>query len=409
MRPVHANRRCASLFVSIAVILLLGACTGATTIPGHQTRTLSAENEWLVVFYMDARDSLAAEAARVLAEIAEPDTAGSGVTVVALLGLPTETRLYRIGGGARDSLVRLAADEMGLSAAGDEAPLAMDDPATLSALLSFVGRAFETQRTALVFWGAGAGYRSAAFLGAALRDHWLDLVALDTSFGACLEIAWEIHRSAAIMVASQASVPDSGWEYEQVLRRFIGSDLSAHALADALVVPCRGECAPSGHVTRSAVDLSRTAPVIVALNDFSDAVADAITNAPLRADVRAAIFHEAEGFYATPGDLSIDVADMADVVSRTFGIGVATAAALRQAVEQAVLINRTNGVHPRATGVSVHFIPLRGDGTAESGHDVMYVRRSGGGGSIAFVTDTTWVPVLPGGPGLLFRLFYEVL
>jgi hypothetical protein len=129
---------------------------------------------------------------------------------------------------------------------------------------------------------------------------------------------------------------------------------------------------------------------------------------PARSAVRDAIFRDAEDFYTTPGDLNIDVWSMAEVVRARFSYADAQASALKSAVDDAVIEEWHHGQgNPGARGIAVHFVPLTAGGNPTDHADEY--RRGAIPGQLDFVGTSSWVPVDPAGPGLLYRLWYETL
>ncbi len=400
------------LVLVVAGTLVSTGCGGAF-LPDFATTFRPSTSPWAIVLYMDASGDLRAQAAADLSAMEAVGLSGTGITVLALVDDGTRARLYEVaddpaGPSPTVSSIPIAVPALGIDPAGPDVTLDMSDPATLSELLSFVEEAYRPERRALILWGAGSGYHIAAFLSPALRGTMLDVIGFDASFSASVEVAWELRSSARLMVASQAIVSEAGWDYGGALRRFVDSDRAAGSLVDAIVAACVA-AGDSVRTTISAIDLTRLAPVMAALNDLSDALYHGIADAAARDSMRSSLFYDVESFYATPGDLSIDVGELGVIVRRDHGLAEAEAAALAHAVRSAVRSNHRGSRHPAASGMSIHLIPLRADGTAGCGHASRYFRGSPGSAPLAFVSDSTWVPVYPAGPGLLYRLFYEVM
>ncbi|MFW5742055.1 MAG: clostripain-related cysteine peptidase [Spirochaetota bacterium] len=448
-----------ALLTAIAAMNLCG-CPSGTLLHDCTVSLDPSAADWVVVVYMCADNELEAQAIEDLNEMEAVDLAGTGVTVLALLdrgpghdasnGDWTGTRLYEVTPDPEglDAVIRsreLALPELGLDPGGPETELNMADPRTLSALLDFAVARYAPSRLGLVIWGHGSGFRAdghtaapprpperavrppasyratcfddssegdalyTAELAEALRGRAVDLVGLDTCFGATVEIAYELRNVADIMVASQDLVPADGWEYDDVLERLAGSDGEPRSCARAIVDAYAAAHADVSSATISAVDLGRADTLVAAFNAFADEVHVAAADPATRDAVRDTVFYDVEDFYATPGDLAIDLGDLAAVVAGEHGIAAAAAAALESAVREAVFASWGGGASPRASGLSVHLIPLGADGTAAAAHDPAYVNGADVAHPLAFVSASTWPPVLPDGPGLLHRLFYEIL
>ncbi|HUZ18432.1 MAG TPA: clostripain-related cysteine peptidase [Spirochaetia bacterium] len=443
----------------LALSALAGCRLGTAIGPDQSIRDPSTFRErasWTLLVYMCADNELEGYA---LADINEMETAMPrmiGVNVVVLCdrapgydtsnGDWTCTRLYEVTadpeiGSALIASKRVGSVQLGLSAAGDE-ELDLGDPAVLGGFVAFGKEAYPADHYALIIWGHGTGWRGAQAeldsaleraavrapagsraagldesdgedllftyeIGRALAGQGLEVIGFDTCSAAMLELAYQLRSAGTYMVGSEDIVQADGFRYGDLLERFSHSPQDADGLVDAIIASyADAQCDASGS-TISAVRLSSIGAVMSALNALSDALWSATTTAAMQSALRRAIFEDVEAFYATPGDLNVDLADLADVVSERFGVAGMEAAALRSSVLDAVSAewHHPSG-HPRAHGLAVHYVPLASDGTAIS-HDAAYFRGAPVANSLSFVQDSTWVPCYPGGPGLLYRLWYE--
>ncbi|MFW5741718.1 MAG: clostripain-related cysteine peptidase [Spirochaetota bacterium] len=438
---------------ALTIALLVLGCVPPTMLdPVAVTELTRAGAEWVIVVYMSGDNELEAQAIEDLNEMEAAGLRGSGVTVVALVdrgeghdasnGDWTGTRLYEVaddpdGVDASIVSVPLAVPSLGIDPSGPDVELDMADPQTLSLLLAFVRDTYAPEHTALVIWGHGSGYRSddpsarspavgvsratsyddasggdalyTAELARAISGAGLELVGFDTCFGASLEVAYELRDEAGLMVASQSLEPADGWEYDDLLARFASGPRTAASLADAITTSYATIYAGVAGASISATRLDRIDAVMRALDEFARVAHAHAADAEERDALRATLFYEAEDFYTTPGDLAIDVADAARVVTDRHGYAGAQAAGLAGAVDAAVVSSWSGSAHPRANGISVHLIPLEADGTAAASHDEAYLRGSTVEHPLAFVAASAWVPAPLERSGLLYRLFYEVL
>jgi hypothetical protein len=436
----------------VVVALAFSSCAPGIMLPASATSQLDAgDSEWVVVVYMSADNELEPRAIEDLNEMEAAGLAGTGVTVLALLdrapghdasnGDWTGTRVYQITDDpvASDAAIRsvpLTLPVLGIDPSGADVELDTADPATLASLLDFAGERYAPEHLALIVWGHGSGFRADAIhrssppggfratsfddssggdglytaeLAHALARHPLDVIGFDTCFGASLELAYELRDLARFMVASQDAVPADGWEYDDLLRRFAESDRRPESFAASIVQSYADLNAGLAGATISTTDLAETGGLVAALNVFSDELHAGLVDSAVRDAVRATIFYDVEDFYATPGDLAVDVADLARVVSASHGLAGQAAEDLRDAVARAVVASWSGSGNPRATGLSVHLIPLEEDGSAASAHDPAYVRGADVPHPLSFVSASSWPPALATGTGLLYRLFYEVL
>jgi hypothetical protein len=408
-----------------------------------------ARRSWTIVVYMSADNELEANALQDMNELEAGGAEAAGITVLALLdrapahdtsdGDWTDTRLYRVRDDANglDATIvseRLASPELGL--ASDAATeLDMGNPSTLTALLAFAARSFPAEHLALVIWGHGTGWRLGrsdagprrplsgvrvagfddssagdplytAEIAAAMAGSGVEVLGLDVCLGAMLETAYELRECAQILVASEDVTSPDGWEYHGLLQRLAAGDLSRDAFVAAAVDAYAEQYATTAGSTISALDLGRIGAVNESLNAFSDALWAAVSGDADRLGLRQLLFSGVEDFYVTPGDLNLDLVDLADVVKGAYDWADAEADALKAAVAASVLREwHHEQENPRAAGLAVHYVPLDALGMPVA-HDEAYIRGRTVSSPLAFVSDSTWVPNLDGKTGLLYRLWY---
>lgn len=404
---------------------------------------LFASRSWTVVVYMSADNELEANALLDVNELEAGGAEAAGITVLALLdrapghdtsdGDWTDTRLYRIrddASGLDATIVseRLACPELGLEA-GEAGELDMGNPSTLKALLTYATRCFPAEHTALVVWGHGTGWRlgggvarirAAGFddtsagdplytaeLAAAVAGSGIEVLCLDVCLGAMLETAYELREHAQVLLASEEVTAPDGWEYHRFLAGLASGDGSREAFVSAAVEAYAERYATTAGSTISAVALGAIAAVNDRLNALSDALWAAVTSDALRLDLRERLFNDVEDFYVTPGDLNLDLGDLASVVKEAYAWADPEAEALGAAVRAAVLRewHHEQG-HPRAAGLAVHYVPLDALGMPVP-HDDAYVPGRAVDSPLAFVSASAWVPDVDGAKGLLYRLWYE--
>jgi hypothetical protein len=411
-----------------------------------------ARRTWTIAVYMSADNELEAGALEDLNELEAGGAEAAGIEVLVLLdrapghdtseGDWTGTRLYRVrddpdGLDRAVASERLASEELGLELQAD-AELDLGDPAVLGGFLRHVRSSWPAEHLALVIWGHGTGWRSAARapergsrasgirvagiddtsasdplytseLASALKGEGIEVLGLDVCHGAMVEIAYELVGRASVLVASQDVTASEGWAYQRFLELLASSDRSRDAFVGAAVDAYAEAYATTAGSTISAVDLGAVDAVNQALNELSDSLHDAVSGAADRGALRDLLFDGVEDFYVTPGDLDLDLADLAREVRETFDWADVEAAALESAVSAAVLRewHHEQG-NPRASGLAVHYVPLDASGLPVV-HDDAYIRGRAVAAPLAFVADSSWVPDFDGETGLLYRLWYEVL
>lgn len=431
--------------LALLLVLALGGCESpvnlgtahAPAAPSPPTPPPPPEPEspaWLILVFMSADNDLEARAIEDVNEMEAVD-ADDSYRVVALLdravggdasnGDWTGTRLFQIepDPAGLDSEIRspeLAVPELGLEP-GAAVELDTGDPETLRLLLHHLRRRYEPERAALVVWGHGDGYRSTGHdrsaggsslttsaLAAAVRDAGVDLIALDTAMGATVEVALELRDAASLLVASQDRSVAGGWEYDDLLLRLgaLGAD-EPIAVATAIAESYATERAGMPGAAISVITLDRVPELAESIDALALRLHELSSDASTRAAVRSALFLDVLDFYTVPGLLAIDLLDLSRLVAHRFPEVAAEASALGTALSGAVALTWAAAPRASAGGLSIHLVPLRADGTPAP-HHADYVR-GGPGTPLAFVSSSSWCPIHPAGPGLLYRLFHEPL
>lgn len=226
----------------------------------------------LVLLYMNADNELEAQAMRSLNQLESVDLSGSGVEVLALVDRSpgfdtsnedwTDTRLVEIRhdpAGLNDEIVSpfVDSDELGIGSTMTE--LNLGDPSVLERFLAFASASYPAQRTLLVLWGHGSGWRSPLVpvegghlfavgfddssssdplytdeLAVALSRHPVDLLGFDCCSEALVEVAYELRSSASIFIASEDLLQVDGWDYADLLPRLVPGGSTEVEVAQAI-------------------------------------------------------------------------------------------------------------------------------------------------------------------------------
>lgn len=228
-----------------------------------------------------------------------------------------------------------------------------------------------------------------------------------------LEVMYEIRNDASYMIATEETTPLNGWDYNLFLNTFIAAAKTPINFVNSAVTAFGTSYSNSTGSNISGMDLSAINNVMTAFNAFSNALYNATTTDAIRSDILQTIYFDVENFFSIPGDLNIDLWDCADQIASQWNYADAEAAVLKNAIDNAVVAewhNTTTGLtgNPRSHGIAVHLIHLDENGSPD-GIDNAYCQGLSVSYPLSFVSDSAWVPVVPAGPGLLYRLWYEVL
>jgi hypothetical protein len=83
------------------------------------------------------------------------------------------------------------------------------------------------------------------------------------------EVAYEIHDSASVMVASEHAEPSAGWPYDKILASLIANPgMNAAQLGSTIVDSYYASYSPTGY-TMAAIDLTHIGSVVQGLNSLS--------------------------------------------------------------------------------------------------------------------------------------------
>lgn len=397
---------------------------------------------WTLLLYVNADNDLESAAIADLNELESSEWAQAQVFALVdrAPGYDTSNedwtgaRLYRIELDTKpDQTIRSHTIELPALGMSPEAELNLGEPAVLGTVIDHLRSLSPTEKFALVLWGHGSGWRAGrepapvvgrAFgydesdddtlflheLGSALSGRSVDLLAMDLCYGAMLEVAAELAGDVSLLVASEGIVPESGWDYASFLELAAvenAGDPTPAKFAELAVQAGSESWASVAGATISAIDLAAIGPVLDAHNSLSDALYDLGEASEVRTAITAVLFNDVEDYYATPGDLNVDLGDLAAVVAAEFPEVAGPAAELDAALSTAVIAEWHHGQgNPRSTGVAVHYVSLDSGGLP-IGHDQSYFQGYPTPTPLAFVQSSTWVPVYDNGPGLLYRLWYE--
>lgn len=293
---------------------LLSACVAcALALAAAHAGAAEALAEWTIAVYLDGDNNLEDFAVLDLAEMASVGST-ERIRVVVLVDM-FQANVLGLGSTRRGEVIKGSFEEAW--AALDAMPEAdMGSPATLDAFIRYARESFPAKRHAVILWDHGNGWvppdvdlaadaddrRKATPVRAVCHDATqgsmlsiadvrtallaadppTDILGFDACLMGMLEVAYEFAPCAAMMVASEKTIPATGWPYELVLEGLAASDdLSARAAA-AVMVDSYGR-RYLGDEPLAATDLAAAVELVSALNALLDSVlgaggADAIAD-----------------------------------------------------------------------------------------------------------------------------------
>jgi hypothetical protein len=401
----------------------------------HGLKAFFVKNEWTVLMYVAGGNELAPQALATLKQMESVDLRNSSITILALVDRAAAwdsswsgTRLYKVkfdtSGQGLPSSELLTSTELGLTS--QPANLDMGDPNTLKNFVRAARNNYPATHYGIVFWGHGTGWRAAnagvtravgvdddshdvlytSEIGQGLSaitegapNQKFGFVGMDLCFGSMVETLYEIRNYADYFVGSEGLVPTNGWRYDLALPAFRdlaakSPQASAKTFFDAFVTGYSS----LNNVEISQVDLSKVEPLVQQWNTWSTTATAGITTSTIRSSVRTKLFLNATSFYTTPGDLNLDLGDVAVKVKGEIGVdNTGVAQALGTAVVQNFSTRQASdgGLAP-TSGIAIHFVPLDANGYYQLPFDDAYIRGSGSVNAPAFVADSTWVPSVAG-------------
>jgi hypothetical protein len=418
----------------------------------------SEKRKWTFIIYMAADNDLEAAAIADLNELEAVNYGAAPISILVLLDRHnsydmtnenwSDTRLFEVKsdpGGLTPVIrsPRIDCPELGLLK-NTETELNTADPLVLSRLIDFAKRVYPAEQYALFIWGHGTGWRggvnngflpepakAVAFddthrqymslpsFGRAVAGKGLSVIAFDTCYGALLEIAYQIRNDAKLLVGSEGEILSTGWDYTALFNGFIRKQsLSISDLGSAIQNQFSEHYASLNNATISQIQLSQINNLFLKFNDFSGAVAEAITAEPAKNAVLNQILHNVESYYFTsfPSDMYVDIFDLTKKTAAIREIITSDADQQEAILEAASRLEEAltlavpsswakNGTTQK---IGVHVIPLQGIAVPAARHELAYIRGSMAIDKSAFVEDSQhWTPnAVPKSDSLLDKLFY---
>lgn len=362
--------------------LVLAACALTVLAAGCSLSPSPAGTALTVMVYLDADNNLDSYGLDDFNEMEAGFASLTNANVIVLFdrasyGEWSDTRLYRVKSDDDPNKIastRLAG--MGLSSSGDKDELDMGDPDTLTAFVTYCETTYPADKTVLVIWDHGDGWRSSdtkevspLFKGAcaddtsgsylylddignALSGHKMNVIAFDACLMGMVEVADEFKDNADYLVASSEPIPGNGYDYTQWFRKLAGTDYSGLAIGKAAVDSYGEYYQGYEGTTLSAYDLSKVDNLVAAIDTYAACFLNTSLQwiAAAKLDLYTRMTNSGMVYGYEDGYYDVDIYNLAAAVTNTYDTAgsIAASAALKAAVTNLVAYS----YHYYGTGTS---------------------------------------------------------
>jgi len=181
----------------------------------------------------------------------------------------------------------------------------MGDPETLKDFTQWVIQNYPAQRYMLILWNHGGGFRSLeeardicwdynfstnnkitmpqledalAFTSGQLGGK-IDILGMDACYMGMVEVAYQVKDYAQILIASEASVPGDGWQYDDILQELVinPNQLSRNFAVQIVDSYNKQYSAAGSNITLSAIDLSKMDELAARISGLAQGVINDLT------------------------------------------------------------------------------------------------------------------------------------
>lgn len=181
----------------------------------------------------------------------------------------------------------------------------MGDPETLKDFTQWAIQNYPAQRYMLILWNHGGGFRSLeesrdicwdynfglnsritmpqledalSFTSGQLGGK-INILGMDACYMGMLEVAYQVKDYAQILIASEASVPGDGWQYDEILQELVinPNQLSRDFAAEIVDIYYKQYSVAGSNVTLSAVDLSKIDDLAAQVSGLAQSIKNDLT------------------------------------------------------------------------------------------------------------------------------------
>jgi hypothetical protein len=418
----------------------------------------SEKRKWTFIVYMAADNDLESAAIADFNELEAVNYGAAPISILVLLDRHngydmtndnwSDTRLFEIKSDPNGltPIIRspsIDCPELGLFK-NTKTELNTADPMVLARLIDFAKRVYPAEQYALFIWGHGTGWRggtnndflpspnkAVAFddadgqymslpsFGRAVAGKGLSVIAFDTCYGALLEVAYQIRNDAKLLVGSEGEIMSTGWDYSVLFGEFLSKQgLSTSDLGNAIQNQFSKQYTSFNNAAISQIQLPQINNLFLRFNDFSGAVAEAMTVEQARNAVLNQILHNVESYFFTsfPSDMYIDIFDFTkkttaireSITSNHDQQEAISEAAIKLEEALALAVPSSWAKNGTSKKIGIHVIPLQGIAVPAARHELAYIRGSMSIDKSDFVEDSQHgVPnAVPKSDSFLDKLFY---
>jgi hypothetical protein len=360
-------------------ISFFGSGTAATaTIPDTTPTVVPTETpadvQWTVMIYMNGSnlESENGEATTNLESLLSVHIP-ENIRVLVYTGGTARWQKYGISSGANQ--IWLARDG-GLELLESLSRKNMGSSATLAEFIAYGQQYAPYERKALILWDHGGGsvqgfgadewydydglflYEMADAMEAGYDGVPFDLIGFDACLMASIETASVFAPYAQVLVASEEVEPGGGWDYRSVFNQLaLQPQMTGEELGIAIADSYYGKyklTPTEGYITCSVIDLAAIPELEQRLGEFSQGLSGSIA-APAAMQTLAYARQNSESYGDEPGAVSFDMIDLYHFVNQQTNADGQLAAALKSAIEEAVVYEVSGSQRMYSYGLSIYF------------------------------------------------------
>lgn len=448
---MYVLKKSTSVLVAFLLIVFVSCSFLSTNYDGEAIKAKEKKKQWTFIFYLAGDNELEGSLIEDLCEIEAVKKVNKDIHVIALLdrsplhdnsnGDWSGTRLYEVISdpkGSNKNIIskQLVFPELGLYLESDT-NVNTADKTVLAKTISYAKKNYPSHQYALVMGGHGTGWRSRntqnlpmaasytnrnrAFaiddssgqhmsvksFGEAISGQGIDIVVLDTCFGALLEVAYEIKDACSYLLASESSIPLYGWNYTSFFTSFIASSFTYEDFFSSAFSQFEDAYKNEEKVSLSLIDCSKVEKVKIAFDNYAKESAKTIQSSEDRNGYLSWITQSVLSFcdYAEKTDMFIDLYSFGKEGGETFPVLEVEAKAMQESLKEAVP-HSFNSFQTAGYNLGVYFASYE-NGVICASHPDAYVQGSGISDLSRFVKESDgWVPHKEVKDSLLDLLFY---